>query len=231
MNSFKSNLMYKIFNCQNLHYFNFRTKQVKYQNVKTDEVISHFYASCSTYSSLVMTKSYKNFLKSKFTINETATPTTYSVTSDNINNYDVNIEESTCTCPMHTSHKLPCKHIFATRKYLKLQIFDPKMVSKRWLKQTYASNAISQITNRTVTTRNFNFQKNINISPVSVSTKSSNYNEIFRFNQELTQSIISGSKEEANDKFEILKLVKEMWEKGLKVYVAPLNDFDDTNSE
>ena len=53
--------------------------------------------------------------------------------------------------------------------------------------------------------------------------KSASYNEIFRFTQELAQTVVSGTDEQARDKFEVLKIIKDMWESGIQVYVKPLN--------
>ncbi len=51
-------------------------------------------------------------------------------------NYQISINDSTCSCPDYCLNQIPCKHIFAARKFLNMPLFDSKMIHKRWLKST-----------------------------------------------------------------------------------------------
>ncbi|XP_071944010.1 zinc finger SWIM domain-containing protein 3-like [Antedon mediterranea] len=40
--------------------------------------------------------------------------------------------DNTCSCLFYTNFKLPCKHIFAMRKFLEKKLFDDSMIASRW---------------------------------------------------------------------------------------------------
>ncbi len=51
-------------------------------------------------------------------------------------NYQISINDSTCSCPDYSLNQVPCKHIFAARKFLNMPLFDSKIINKRRLKST-----------------------------------------------------------------------------------------------
>ena len=117
---------------------------------------------------------------------------------------------------------MPCKHIFAVRKYLNMSIFESSMINKRWLKSTIDSTT-EYPDNNTNVLFDFNIPTNISSTAQRNTTKSQSYNEVFRFTQEIAQIVMRGTPEQVQDKFEVLKILKEMWETGLQVHVKPVD--------
>ena len=144
--------------------------------------------------------------------------------------YHTNISDSSCSCPSFLINQIPCKHIFATRKHSNLPLFDPTMIHKRWLKTTITNELPVEGIYQTNLTYNYHIGTNISSSIPKGTNKAANYNEIFRFTQELAQTILTGTEEQARDKFEILKMIKEMWESHIQFYVKPISN-DENNEE
>jgi uncharacterized Zn finger protein len=124
-------------------------------------------------------------------------------------NYQISINDSTCSCPDYCLNQIPCKHIFAARKFLNMPLFDSKMIHKRWLKSTL-SDPLPEANFQSNLIYNFQTATNISSAIQRETNKSASYNEIFRFTQELAQTILSDTEEQARDKFEVLKMIKDI---------------------
>jgi hypothetical protein len=98
------------------------------------------------------------------------------------------------------------------------------MINKRWLKSTISSTLPSATTYQPHIQYNYHIGTNISSSIPRGTAKSQNYTEIFRFTQELAQIIINGSEEQARDKFQVLQMIKDMWETGIQFYLKPNSD-------
>ena len=53
---------------------------------------------------------------------------------------ETEITPTTCTCQFHQLNFLPCRHIFALRKSLEMDLYHEESVSSRWLMQQYKDN-------------------------------------------------------------------------------------------
>jgi hypothetical protein len=98
------------------------------------------------------------------------------------------------------------------------------MINKRWLKSTISSTLPSATTHQPHIQYNYHIGTNISSSIPRGTAKSQNFTEIFRFTQELAQIIINGSEEQARDKFQVLQMIKDMWETGIQFYLKPISD-------
>ena len=114
-----------------------------------------------------------------------------------------------------------------------MPLFDSKMIHKRWLKSTL-SDPLPEANFQPNLIYNFQTATNISSAIQRGTNKSASYNQIFRFTQELAQTILSGSETQARDKFEVLKLIRDIWESHIQFYLKPITideNNDDSNDE
>ena len=75
-------------------------------------------------------------LKEKVQLQEKANDTFESMSSEGL----ITVTSSTCECTSWMSMKLPCRHIFAARSKLGLELYDESLCSERWSAAYYKLN-------------------------------------------------------------------------------------------
>ena len=130
-----------------------------------------------------------------------------------------------CPCGFVSAMQLPCKHIFAVRRYKSLSEYDDALCATRWKLQYFISNHRAYQSNDMGGGEDFEFSgdNSIEISQhVSepILSEQQKYRKAFKISQSLSQQLSTFGMRDFNDGIEVLQSVADLWRKGKKIFVG-----------
>ena len=135
-----------------------------------------------------------------------------------------------CSCTFTKSMKLPCRHIFATRRHKGLSEYTEDACAERWkLDHFLAHHRVFQ-TSSFLETDDNELATGIEVigldqgCPSRILTEQEKYKKAFQVAQSLAQQLSSLGMNEFREALSVLQTIKSMWDVGKKVVVVELDD-------
>ena len=128
-----------------------------------------------------------------------------------------------CSCIFTSSMKLPCRHVFATRRHKSLSEYHEDLCADRWKLQHFLQNHhIFQ--NDTDSHMSEVMVDTIPCEPApKVLTEQEKYKKAFQVTQCLAQQLSTVGMKDFEEGLELLKSIKSRWDEGKKLIVTDLD--------
>ena len=123
---------------------------------------------------------------------------------------------------------MPCKHIFYCRQLQSVDLFNNELVENRWRKTIDKIDVIinENVSNDIIISDIKNF--NQLTKKTNQNNNESSFSNIFRFNQQLTTSVINNNSK-SKERLLVLQYISELWMQDIDVQILPLkNKLDET---
>ena len=127
-----------------------------------------------------------------------------------------------CSCVFTSSMKLPCRHVFATRRSKSLSEYHEGLCVDRWKLQHFLQN-YHVFQNDTDSHMSEVVVDTISSEPASkVLTEQEKYKKAFQVTQCLAQQLSTVGMKDFEEGLELLKSIKSRWDEGKKLIVTDL---------
>ena len=140
----------------------------------------------------------------------------------------VKVTATKCTCSFHKSMQLPCRHIFAVRSRLTLDLFSPELCGIRWSLAYYCSNHRVLVTgddsgNNTASEALAIFQNSP--STQQVLSHHEKYRKAYHVTQKLASLASEAPMREFGEQLVTLEKLLALWQNGSQAVVVEASEF------
>ena len=199
------------------------------QNGKQDNTTTKSIKSvCTEFAAKKIINQFELSLKSNYKIKQD--PHFILQSSNGRYNIHENNSVFSCDCSFFLQNHMQCKHLFYlnAKVYSKVNKFDEAVVAPRW-KKNFDASAINIIENRVFPPIHVSTIDSLEVLTNEDPANFSAFSERLRFLQNLANITGTGSVEEKNYKWSILKNINEMWSTGIMVEIKAINStgYDD----
>ena len=139
-------------------------------------------------------------------------------------NYDIYIKDKLhiCSCPISTTQKLMCRHIFAVKASIDEKMFDPSFIPERWHKRYQHKEMALPKTLKVKTTLSIN-----NIRPL---TKKEKFKKLTTVLNSLADLCSEVGTNEFDARFEQLSHLHKVWSNKEECVIVPVEKKMNENS-
>ena len=123
-----------------------------------------------------------------------------------------------CSCGFYKAMELPCRHIFALRKYANLDPFEAELCATRWTRDYYRNSHRIFSTNASVS-MNLSVSTMDKLPALKVLSQNEKYRKIFVLAQKLANVASHISTREFSYAVQCLEKVLKAWEQGQQVTI------------
>ena len=135
----------------------------------------------------------------------------------------IKVTATKCTCSFHKSMQLPCRHIFAVRSRLTLDLFSPELCGSRWSLAYYCSSHRVLATGHDSAINTDAEAVAIFRNPQStqkVLSQHEKYRKAYHVTQKLASLASEAPMREFGEQLATLEKILALWQKGSQAVVS-----------
>lgn len=141
----------------------------------------------------------------------------------------VKVTATKCTCSFRKSMQLPCRHIFAVRLHLSLDLFSPELCGTRWTLAYYCSSHRVLVTGGGDSSTN-NDAKALTIfqnppNTQKVVSQHEKYRKAYHVTQKLASLASEAPMREFEEQLATLEKLLALWQNGARAVVVEASEF------
>ena len=145
----------------------------------------------------------------------------------------VKVTATKCTCSFRKSMQLPCRHIFAVRLHLSLDLFSPELCGTRWTLAYYCSSHHVLVTGGGDSSTN-NDAKALTIfqnppNTQKVVSQHEKYHKAYHVTQKLASLASEAPMREFEEQLTTLEKLLALWQNGGRAVVVEASEFTGKN--